>query len=853
MRNAEDNTDVAGRNGFIWWIGTVESRQDPLKLGRCQVRIGGGWHSDIRLKVPTKDLPWATACLPVNNPNPYAPKEGDMVFGFFLDGNNAQQPVIFGVMPGIPLRKANPQEAFNDGRSISELMAAPVKPDETGSLYPRRLDEPSTSRLARNEADYASPIIKSKNDKKSSTFELPTAYNARYPYNNAMESESGHAIEIDDTPNSERLHFYHRKGSYQEYRPDGSVQAKVVKDSYQAVDGNKNVYVKGNYTVNVDGNLSFNVKGSISAIAGSSISTKSGTSTGMVAGTTWSALAPITVSMTTAGKASVTAGGMASMTAGGIASVTAGGAATVTAGAAATLTGATAFVTGLGLTTISGSTVNILGAPVGGAAGAAAAGGAAAGAVGGVDLAIDELGLADVVTTTVEGVPVAVGGVIEQAGGACSTFIDPYTAAYDFGNIDPGALDSTTITQTIADPALGDLSTTTTFYPDGGNLTDVYDSSGTLVDQVYQPGSTVLTDTGSAIGTGSGGLLVSGNLVDNGFGSLPTSPTNISSFSFDNIISSAQETYKNVVDSVSKSFSDITSKFLTASPSQLNAEGGFTDTQYFEDGSFTQTTMNADGTSVYQVFDPEGTILSSATAAAPAGFADQVITRAQDVGNAMVGAASKVDPLKYVETAGKDLATTITQPFITSAGVIEKSMSVLTNSASSFKDSFAAAKAVLAEGATLYGTVSSIPLLLANPQQLITQYALPAADAVASDFTRQLNNSSVVSSIKGDLKTSIDGFTQKVRDTYNDTTKSLDSLIGKTMDDFSLESKAVAAEVADNLVNLRQQGYTEADLMRIMPDVIKQYPVEFTKAYKGAPTTSNAVAVEYSASGGVSV
>jgi len=852
MRNPEDNQDVAGRNGFIWWIGVVEARNDPLKLGRCQVRIAGGWHSDNKMKLPTADLPWALPSLPVNNSNPYAPKEGDMVFGFFLDGANAKEPVMTGVMPGIPLRKANPQEAFNDGRSINELMAAPVKPDETGSLYPRRLDEPSTSRLARNEATHTSPIIKSKNDKKSSTFELPTAYNARYPYNNAMESESGHAIEIDDTPNSERLHFYHRKGSYQEYRPDGSVQAKVVKDSYQAVDGNKNVYVKGNYTVNVDGNLSFNVKGSISAIAGSSISTKSGTSTGMVAGTSWSALAPITVSMTTAGKASVTAGGMASMTAGGIASVTAGAAATVTAGAAATLTGATAFVTGLGLTTISGSTVNILGAPVGGAAGAAAAGGAAAGAIGGVDLAIDELGLADVVTTTIEGVPVAVGGVLQQAENASSAFLDTFDPS-NLTDIDPGAIDATTISQTISDPALGELSTTTTFYPDGGNLTNVYDSSGTLVDQVYQaPTDAITTGFGGSVVTADGGLVTAPGLADNGFGSLSSSPTNISSFSFDKIISGAQETFKNVTDSISQTFSDITSKFVTASPSELNAEGGFTDTQYFEDGSFIQTTMNSDGTSVSQVFDPEGTILSSTTAAAPAGFADQVISRAQSVGNGIVDAASKVDPLKYVETAGKDLATSVTQPFLNSAGVIEKSMGVLTNPASTFKDSFVAAKAVLAEGATLYGTVSSIPTLLANPQQLLTQYALPAADAAASDFTRNLNNSSVVSSIKGDLKTSIEGFTQKVRDTYSDTSKSLNSLINKSMDDFGLESKAVAAEVADNLVNLREQGYTEAELRQLMPDVIKQYPTEFAKAYKGAPTTSNAVAAEW-ASGGVIV
>ena len=37
MQN-EDSKDFAGKNGFIWWVGVVEDRQDPLKLGRCRVR-----------------------------------------------------------------------------------------------------------------------------------------------------------------------------------------------------------------------------------------------------------------------------------------------------------------------------------------------------------------------------------------------------------------------------------------------------------------------------------------------------------------------------------------------------------------------------------------------------------------------------------------------------------------------------------------------------------------------------------------------------------------------------------------------------------------------------------------------
>ena len=92
-----------GLDGFIWWIGVVEERAtDPLNVGRTKVRIFG-WHDKNRDAVPTVDLPWAYPLLPVTQaqgvPN-Y--KEGDWVMGFFLDARIGQQPVIVGVLPGIP-------------------------------------------------------------------------------------------------------------------------------------------------------------------------------------------------------------------------------------------------------------------------------------------------------------------------------------------------------------------------------------------------------------------------------------------------------------------------------------------------------------------------------------------------------------------------------------------------------------------------------------------------------------------------------------------------------------------------------------------------------------------------------
>ena len=42
---------------FVWWQGVVEDRNDPLKLGRCRVRILG-YHTDNKQDIPTATLPW---------------------------------------------------------------------------------------------------------------------------------------------------------------------------------------------------------------------------------------------------------------------------------------------------------------------------------------------------------------------------------------------------------------------------------------------------------------------------------------------------------------------------------------------------------------------------------------------------------------------------------------------------------------------------------------------------------------------------------------------------------------------------------------------------------------------------
>lgn len=97
-------SDFSGKTGFIWFVGVVENRMDPLGLGRCQIRAFG-WHDDgnpqSKMNIPLTDLPWATPLLPCNNSKSFSsPELGDWVVGFFMDGVSAQFPVMMGVLPG---------------------------------------------------------------------------------------------------------------------------------------------------------------------------------------------------------------------------------------------------------------------------------------------------------------------------------------------------------------------------------------------------------------------------------------------------------------------------------------------------------------------------------------------------------------------------------------------------------------------------------------------------------------------------------------------------------------------------------------------------------------------------------
>jgi len=106
-------SNFIGRDGFRWWVGQIPAFE--LGSGQEDQNNGGGWGNRSKVRIigyhpvdrellPDEDLPWAQVLLPPtagSGAGNYAQntklRPSDYVFGFFLDGDNSQIPVIVGV------------------------------------------------------------------------------------------------------------------------------------------------------------------------------------------------------------------------------------------------------------------------------------------------------------------------------------------------------------------------------------------------------------------------------------------------------------------------------------------------------------------------------------------------------------------------------------------------------------------------------------------------------------------------------------------------------------------------------------------------------------------------------------
>lgn len=196
-----------------------------------------------------------------NYSNDYKPpKINDWVFGFFIDGRECQQPILIGTLAGmftkLPVIPENTHDGFDkydasfDPNSIfkSWLPSESTGEDlDQSSVYVRNVQSDGDTRGVAN-----------------TTHDLPrSGYEAKYPHNRVYRSESGHVMEFDDTPGSERINMFHRSGSAVEFLKDGSVNVVTIGDDQKISYANAFEYTRGSKTMAVGQSLNIKVHGSV--------------------------------------------------------------------------------------------------------------------------------------------------------------------------------------------------------------------------------------------------------------------------------------------------------------------------------------------------------------------------------------------------------------------------------------------------------------------------------------------------------------------------------------------------------------------------------------------------------------
>jgi len=87
--------------------------------------------------------------------------------------------------------------------------------------------------------------------------------NSVYPHNQGFYSKSGHFVEMDDTPDYERIRIQHRIGNYTEIQSDGTEVHKIIGDNYEIVVKNNHVLIKGYCSVTIQGDSKLSVEGDV--------------------------------------------------------------------------------------------------------------------------------------------------------------------------------------------------------------------------------------------------------------------------------------------------------------------------------------------------------------------------------------------------------------------------------------------------------------------------------------------------------------------------------------------------------------------------------------------------------------
>lgn len=223
-----------------WFQAEVVDVDDPQKMGRIKVRELVGHDKDN-----SSDLFWCHVVMPPTGAN----AKGVGVSAVGINQNSK----VFG---------------FRVNSKISYIIGS----------FPYAVDDNnhSLSKQARGVGPVQKEYITEFGEKKSE-------YAAKYPHNKTITSESGHVLELDDTPKAERIHIYHKSGAYVEIFPDGSIVTKSVQDSVSITMQDHSISViKGDIQIVAnEGKIQINSDSDIDIVSKSGVVNIQGTDIGL--------------------------------------------------------------------------------------------------------------------------------------------------------------------------------------------------------------------------------------------------------------------------------------------------------------------------------------------------------------------------------------------------------------------------------------------------------------------------------------------------------------------------------------------------------------------------------------------
>jgi len=179
------NQDFLGES-FVWWVGQIADDsywRDNINAGKYKDKQsvrGWGYRYKVRIiglhdwgedSIKSENLPWANVMYPItaggyqqNSGSTPMLRQGNIVFGFFLDGSEQQQPVIMGVLGNNSQstmatkigdnRVSNTQNGtlatsgYSEGNKDYEGTSAPTPPDKD-----KVVEKPKDPELAKELAD----------------------------------------------------------------------------------------------------------------------------------------------------------------------------------------------------------------------------------------------------------------------------------------------------------------------------------------------------------------------------------------------------------------------------------------------------------------------------------------------------------------------------------------------------------------------------------------------------------------------------------------------------------------------------------------------------------------------------